>query len=754
MRNFRGNKALKIEFLVTVIILAVSVVFSIENREYFVENALERHYDDLSRLSHLHSYLQEHKVTSKDLNYTLAMLDKLDHPRFILKDDVQLDKALAYFRLGQKSKAETLLRKLIQESLDPLSTADGVMQLARLYQSQENYRKACELLEKHQKLFLTYRRSEMYFLLARLYSVRGRQELAGRNMVEVDNLPRDQRPYYRRIVEQNWTLYSREEQKRILDTLARFSQFQSYADLARRYIGTHQPTVQEVQDITLNLVINSYQNYVTGFIRFLGEYEAYQPVYEEMLELHTLAHNEIDTESARVRGQYYYRKLSYLNKLSRYSADNALSYYNAYLKGAVEPRHAGMNLELTIRNLLAYKKYALITNVVESTYTRLAITNQGDYLTDHVSFWNAYAHLRLGQTNRAVQEFEHAIAEQPDSYYAIQSREIILSILKMRGETVRQYVGFLEKKRRQAARPMDQLMLAKVVYAFVDEPARSRLRPQILDLAEKTLSRHALFGFEEDVLRQFRLDKNYIKFIAYTRYGMADKARVILTSSGISDPALQEIMLLKELIRNRQFNKAYPLLISLKQNTFLDNHFAFLNHELKQLYYPRPFDAEVNLALTKLAEKENLLDSSLVYAIIRGESMYMQKARSHAGARGLMQLMPATARMIAGAALGTTEVNLYNPLNNIILGTYYLNDNVRSLGLMTAIATYNGGYAVIKKVKTQFRPANELELMEIHPYRETRLYIKKILSNYYRYQETYPGLSVRPQTESLILTRL
>ncbi len=754
MRNFRSMSLLKLEFFVTLIILAVSVVFSIENREYFVENALEKHYEELSRLSHLHGYLQERKVTEKDLNYTITMLDKLDNPQFILRDDVQLDKALAYKRLGEKKKAEQILIKMISETPDPLSTADGVLQLSLLYKSQEKYRKAAELLENFRKYFHAYRKSEMSFQLADLYQEMGRPDLSAINMVEVESLSRDDNYLYKQVVTQNWTRYSRGDKERILASLIRFQLYSTYADLAKKFVAEFEPEPAYVQDMAMELVLHSYQDYVSDFVQSLKKNEKYLQVYNEMIELHTLAHNEIDSKSARVQGQYYYRKLSYLRKLSRYSDENALAYYNSYLKGPIESHHAALNLEITIRNLLAYKRYAMITNVIERTYIKLGLTNQSDCLADHVSFWNGYCQLILGDTNRAFMEFEHTIAEQPDSYFAIQSKVFITDILKTRKVSVQSYIGQLRQHLRQPLKTRDELMMAKVLYAFVDEAARDKMRSYILDLTEKTLSRNVLFKFDEETLRQFRLDKNYIKFIAYTRYGMSEKARAVLTSSGIHDPSIQEIMLLKELIRNRQFNKAYPMLVSLKQNEFLNNNFTFLNRELKELYYPRPYDAEVNMALTKLAETDNHIDTSLVYAIIRGESMYMHKARSHAGAKGLMQLMPATARLIAGSALGTKEVNLYNPLNNIILGSYYLNDNVRELGLMTAIATYNGGYAVIKKIKKQFHPANELEMMEIHPYSETRHYIKKIMSNYFRYKEIYDRQDLNVHLDKMHLNKV
>ena len=75
-----------------------------------------------------------------------------------------------------------------------------------------------------------------------------------------------------------------------------------------------------------------------------------------------------------------------------------------------------------------------------------------------------------------------------------------------------------------------------------------------------------------------------------------------------------------------------------------------------------------------------------------------------------------------------------------MLGTRYISDNVHSYDFITAIAAYNGGYSIIKKVQTHYHPANEYELVEIIPFNETREYVKRVLTNYYRYRELYNSL--------------
>src|SRR4029079_17850702 len=78
------------------------------------------------------------------------------------------------------------------------------------------------------------------------------------------------------------------------------------------------------------------------------------------------------------------------------------------------------------------------------------------------------------------------------------------------------------------------------------------------------------------------------------------------------------------------------------------------------------------------------LDPNLVHALIRAESNYEPRARSSRGARGLMQLMPATLR--------TYQVrNAYDPAANVEAGTRYLRTLLDRFPLAQALAAYNAG---------------------------------------------------------------
>jgi soluble lytic murein transglycosylase len=142
------------------------------------------------------------------------------------------------------------------------------------------------------------------------------------------------------------------------------------------------------------------------------------------------------------------------------------------------------------------------------------------------------------------------------------------------------------------------------------------------------------------------------------------------------------------------------------------------------------------------------LDPLLMLALIRQESMYDPGARSPADARGLMQLLPQTAERVAGRAIAPED--LYDAALNLELGIAHFKDLVSRYGgdVLKALAAYNGGEAAVRKWEQRFGDLPMDEFVESITYRETRDYVKKVMSHYRRYQQLYaqppsPGREVK-----------
>lgn len=134
------------------------------------------------------------------------------------------------------------------------------------------------------------------------------------------------------------------------------------------------------------------------------------------------------------------------------------------------------------------------------------------------------------------------------------------------------------------------------------------------------------------------------------------------------------------------------------------------------------------------------VDRALIYALMRQESGFNAEARSHAGARGLMQLMPATASYIGNTRYrGEKRAELYEPEVNLSLGQKYvdhlLGQNGVDNGFLQLMAAYNGGIGNLGRWQKALKDNEDpLYFIESIPSRETRLFIERVMANLWMYR--------------------
>lgn len=136
------------------------------------------------------------------------------------------------------------------------------------------------------------------------------------------------------------------------------------------------------------------------------------------------------------------------------------------------------------------------------------------------------------------------------------------------------------------------------------------------------------------------------------------------------------------------------------------------------------------------------IDPAWVYGLIRQESRFVMGAQSSVGAQGLMQVMPATAREIAGK-IGMSSSELYTMDGNIRMGTWYMADAKRRLqnNEIMATAGYNAGPGRARNWQAS-SPLEGAIYAETIPFTETRDYVKKVMTN----ATYYASLFNEPQT--------
>lgn len=148
-----------------------------------------------------------------------------------------------------------------------------------------------------------------------------------------------------------------------------------------------------------------------------------------------------------------------------------------------------------------------------------------------------------------------------------------------------------------------------------------------------------------------------------------------------------------------------------------------------KLYYP-------SLEFEELWKYRGNLNPYFVSALIRQESAFNREARSRVGARGLMQLMPATAKRFQKKI---TNLGLYDPKTNINLGVRYLAKLVERFNGNEdlALAAYNAGPNKVDEWLKRYPTDNKMLFLDLIPYSETRNYVSLIGRNYYWYLSLY-----------------
>lgn len=160
------------------------------------------------------------------------------------------------------------------------------------------------------------------------------------------------------------------------------------------------------------------------------------------------------------------------------------------------------------------------------------------------------------------------------------------------------------------------------------------------------------------------------------------------------------------------------------------------------LTYPHAFEDTVRAVASEMG-----VSPWLLLGLMRQESAFNDRARSWASARGLMQIIPRTAAQIAQAL----EVDDYNygvltdPRVNIRFGAWYMAQLLRKYqgNPVLAVGSYNAGPQAVSRWVNLGAGSTADEFIEEIPYRETRAYVKKVMSNVVIYNVLYGDGSVR-----------
>jgi len=309
-------------------------------------------------------------------------------------------------------------------------------------------------------------------------------------------------------------------------------------------------------------------------------------------------------------------------------------------------------------------------------------------------YWIGRAHEQRGDAEGASRQFDSVVAEAPRSYY-----------------------GVLAARRAPRARPNP-----------ARNPASAQLAASLPVDPRETLQADAPYARVEA-----------LRAVGLGEYSDEEMDEAVRRSTG-------------DLRRLYALSAAYAQEARHSQSLrILRRHFIGLARSAPpalprafwDLFYPLGWRTELNDAATRAA-----LDPYFVAAVAREESSFDPQARSRVGARGLMQLMPDTARQLAkGRGLPSGDDMLADPAANLTLGSAYLAGLMKEFGEpRLAIAAYNAGPARVREW-WRARATDDVEAwVELIPFDETRFFVRRVMLSWEEYRRLYgaPLAGARP----------
>jgi soluble lytic murein transglycosylase len=340
--------------------------------------------------------------------------------------------------------------------------------------------------------------------------------------------------------------------------------------------------------------------------------------------------------------------------------------------------------------------------------------------------WRAYRERRYADT---IQYFERAAADFPRSDYRpawlywsgraheALSRDVLADdrYLLTTADYLNTYYGRLAAARSKGRRAPPRIM-ADAVGASIETP--SLLPPPPNERVIRALLDIDAYELALDELR-------------YAQRAWGDSPSLQATQAwifwrqGQAETGVERFNLLRGSIT--AMKRAYP------------QYMAAGGEELPRELLTAIFPLEYWNLITKYSAPLKL-DPYLVAALMAQESTFVRDIRSHAGAYGLMQLMPVTARQYARKMrIRYSPSLLTNADTNIRFGTAYLADRIREFGeIHLALASYNAGETRVRRWVAE-RPGltDAEEFIDDIPFPETQNYVKKLLGTAEDYRRLY-----------------
>lgn len=305
------------------------------------------------------------------------------------------------------------------------------------------------------------------------------------------------------------------------------------------------------------------------------------------------------------------------------------------------------------------------------------------HIGDRVSYWRGKILERLGKKDEAEKEFRAVVERGPYGYY-----------------------------RELASRRLSHDRRGKVDYVFVQHlepttPAWAIGLPDPLSLKNESF--------------------HLARALAFDRLGASDEVRRELRVANASPPHAAKIILWLAK-KHEAYGVAYRIARQAFSKELEEIEDIAFHRFIWEQHFPQAYREIVRDAASKHG-----IDPRLVFALMWAESLFDPHAVSPAGALGLLQLMPTTAKVEQSHDLFLPSVNIMHGVSFLQKLADHFPENP-----VAWIAAYNAGEDVVARWLKERQDITDMEeWIETIPYRETNQYVKKVLSAYFVQQRLY-----------------
>ena len=419
------------------------------------------------------------------------------------------------------------------------------------------------------------------------------------------------------------------------------------------------------------------------------------------------------------------------------------------------------------------------------------LKKQDKRFQEKILFYHAMSSLRTGDKTLAEKEFKDISARFPKGSFAVKALFQRAQLIKNNGERkdINAYMDILKSAYR--AYPKNPMR-----WTIIRELAWSAYRIGKLDESEKYLKKLSLGPFPLNKEAQY-----WLANVAGLKGNNKEKTSLLKRLASSTHPTYYTLLALKSLgdsntghqpaltkkslyndtadnYKSLEFKRAKSLIdiglfkmarkelisyakkikkgnekeiLGLSNLLFKANDFhRSLNYAVNYLYsasigtdsviwklsYPMGFKTVVE----RESKKYNI-SPALLYAVIREESSFDPGGVSLSDARGLMQIIPSTGSFIAKNLKDKNfnKESLFDPESNIRFGAWYIKKMLNRFNgnAPLAIAAYNAGPGKVSRWFKKKKNISIEEFVEDIPFSETRRYVKKVLTSYYRYRMLY-----------------